>query len=229
MGFDLPEMASLDGGWFEMGNDAARPDERPAHRVFLWPFSAAITPVTNAAYAAYVESTGASPAPFVAEARFSGPKQPAVGISWFEAVAYCGWLSRESGRSFRLPTEAEREFAARGGRNSLDWPWEGENAAFVAWVNGLDGPHEPTAGCANGFGLRCTAENVHEWCSDWYSAGYYAESPAESPAGPEAGIRRAARGGSWRHKAKTTRVSARSSIVPTFQYSDFGFRVYASE
>ena len=229
MDFELPEMVALVGGWFEMGNDSGRPDERPAHRVFLAPFSAAITPVTNTAYAAYVEATGASPGPFAGEDRFAGAEQPAVGISWFEAVAYCEWLERQSGRSFRLPTEAEREFAARGGLVGLDWPWEAENADFVAWVNALDGPHEPTAECANGLGLRCMAENVHEWCSDWYNATYYAESATENPAGPEEGMRRAARGGSWRHREKTTRVSARSSIVPTFQYSDFGFRVYAGE
>jgi formylglycine-generating enzyme required for sulfatase activity len=229
VGFELPEMVTLPGGWFEMGNDVGRPDERPAHRVLLESFRVAVSPITNAQYARYVHATGASTPPFIGEARFASPELPVVGISWFEAVAYCEWLSRELGARFRLSTEAEREYAARGGLAGADWPWQGANATFVAWVNSLDGPHAPTDACANGFGLRCMAENVHEWCSDWYDAGYYAVSPAEDPRGPEAGVRRAARGGSWRHKEKTTRVSARSSIVPTFQYSDFGFRVYADD
>ena len=221
-----PELVTLPGGWFVMGNDAGRPDERPAHRVLLRPFVAAVAPVTNGEYAAYVAATGAAPAPFAAEAQFAAAEQPVVGVSWFEAAAYCEWLSGLSGRSFRLPTEAEREFAARGGLTGLDWPWAGENGEFVKWVNGLDGPHAPAPDCANPYGLRCMAENVHEWCSDWYDAKYYAVSPEDDPRGPESGVRRAARGGSWRHKEKTTRVSARSSIVPGFQYSDFGFRVY---
>jgi formylglycine-generating enzyme required for sulfatase activity len=71
------------------------------------------------------------------------------------------------------------------------------------------------------------AENVHEWCSDWYDAGYYAVSPVESPRGPAKGTRRASRGGAWRHQEKVTRITARSSIPPDFQYNDYGFRVYA--
>jgi formylglycine-generating enzyme required for sulfatase activity len=70
------------------------------------------------------------------------------------------------------------------------------------------------------------AENVHEWCSDWYGKEYYAVSPLDDPRGPESGVRRASRGGSWRHREKVTRVSARSSIPPEFRYSDYGFRVY---
>jgi formylglycine-generating enzyme required for sulfatase activity len=68
---------------------------------------------------------------------------------------------------------------------------------------------------------------VHEWCSDWYDSGYYAISPAVSPAGPVAGDRKAARGGSWRHQIKFTRLTARAAIPPSFRYNDFGFRVYA--
>ena len=70
------------------------------------------------------------------------------------------------------------------------------------------------------------AENVHEWCSDWYAADWYAGSPAHQPSGPESGRRRASRGGSWRHRDVTTRINARSSLDPSFHYSDFGFRVY---
>ena len=223
---DPPELVTLPGGSFLMGKDDSRQDERPAHRVTVGPFAAATAPVTNAAYAVYVAATGAAPPPFLGEPRFAAPDQPVVGINWFEAVAYCEWLGSSEGRHYRLPTEAEREFAALGGLTGSVWPWEGENAAFLAWVSGLEGPHPPSLQCANGYGLRCMAENVHEWCSDWYAADWYAGSPAHQPSGPESGRRRASRGGSWRHRDKTTRINARSSLDPSFHYSDFGFRVY---
>src|SRR4029453_7450563 len=76
----------------------------------------------------------------------------------------------------------------------------------------------------NGFGLHDISENVHEWCADWYDARYYADSPGETPPGPPAGSRRSSRGGSWRHQIKMTRVAARSSLPPSFRYSDYGFR-----
>src|SRR5690606_11083322 len=91
----------------------------------------------------------------------------------------------------------------------------------------LDRPHVPAPECANGYGLRCMAENVHEWCSDWYDKDYYAVSPPAGPRGPETGKRRASRGGSWRHSTKFTRLTARASLDPGFRYNDFGFRVYA--
>ncbi|MEO8541569.1 MAG: SUMF1/EgtB/PvdO family nonheme iron enzyme, partial [bacterium] len=130
------------------------------------------------------------------------------------------------GGQFRLPTEAEREFAALGGLTGGDWPWKPANDAFVARVNALDGPHVPGSECANGYGLRCMAENVHEWCLDFYDAAFYAVSPTENPLNSAKAKRRSSRGGSWRHREKTTRINARSSLDPTFRYSDFGFRVY---
>ena len=220
-----PEIVLLHGGTFRMGKDGSRADESPAHVVTVDAFAVAISPVTNLEYDRYVAATGKAPSPFLAEARFAGPGQPVVGINWFEALGYCDWLSSEIGLHYRLPTEAEREFAARGGLNG-DWPWDSDNAEFVAALNAFDAPHEPEPRCANNYGLRCMAENVHEWCSDWYSPGYYALSPAANPTGPASGNRRVARGGAWRHKDKVTRVNARSSLDPTFHYSDFGFRVY---
>jgi formylglycine-generating enzyme required for sulfatase activity len=209
-----------------MGNDRGRPDEQPAHRVVVGPFRAAVAPVTNAQYAAYLAATGADPPSFLPDERFAEPSQPVVGINWFEAVKYCEWLTAETGRLCRLPTEAEREFAALGGLVGGDWPWPGDRHPIADVIDALDRPHEPGPECANGFGLRCMAENVHEWCSDWYSATFYAGSPVASPAGPNSGKRRVSRGGSWRHREKVTRINARSSLDPTFHYSDFGFRVF---
>lgn len=222
----LPHMVELDGGEFVMGRENGRDDERPAHTVRVSRFRAAIAPVTNSEYAAFVEATGHEAPPFLDQERFAGPELPAVGVSWHDAMAYCAWIARASGVAFRLPTEAEREFAAAGGLAFSDWPWTGEppNRAIV---DGANGPHAPAEECANGYGLRCIAENVHEWCSDWYSPTYYAESPSDNPAGPPAGTRRASRGGAWRHKDKYTRINARSSIPPEFRYSDYGFRLYS--
>ncbi len=220
------QFVTIPAGTFLMGKDESRRDERPAHTVTVRAFAAAVSPVTNAQYAAYVDATSADAPPFLAEGRFAAPGQPVVGINWFEALAYCEWLGTLDDRSYRLPTEAEREFAALGGLPGGDWSWAGENAPFVAWINSLDSPHVPSPECTNGYGLRCMAENVHEWCSDWYAANWYASSPPNDPPGPESGKRRASRGGSWRHRDKTTRINARSSLDPSFRYSDFGFRVY---
>ena len=223
----LPAMAHVPGGTFLMGRANSRPDERPVHEVTVRAFRAAVSPVTNCEYARFVDATGAPAPPFQHEERFAGPDQPAVGISWFDAVAYCEWLCGMTGTPFRLPTEAEREFAAPGGLPGGDWPWSGSRHPCADVIDAFDRPHVPMPTCANGYGLRCMAENVHEWCSDWYSATYYAVSPRESPAGPSEGTRRASRGGSWRHREKVTRINARSSIPPEFRYSDYGFRVYA--
>lgn len=223
----IPRLLPVPGGTFLMGNDQGRPDERPAHVVEISPFRAGQSPVTNRQYAAYLEATGAEPPPFLAEPRFAALDAPVVGVNWFEANTYCRWLSTITGTQFRLPTEAEREFAALGGLPGGDWPWFETPLAFIRWLESLDGPHEPQPGCSNGYDLLCVAENVHEWTLDWYDPAYYGCSPRTNPAGPVEGRRRASRGGSWRHREKVTRINARSSIPPEFRYSDFGFRVYA--
>ena len=229
----LPELVSLPGGDFVMGHDDRQRDERPAHRVRLGAFRAAVSPVTNAEYSRYVEANGAALPRFNDDPVFNAPAQPVVGVSWHEATAYCNWLAAETDVPYRLPTEAEREFAARGGRES-DWPWgESEPTSYrpQKFVAEASGPHVPRVECANQFGLRCMAENVHEWCEDFYQRDYYeqsaTESPCESPRGPSTGMRRASRGGSWRHRSKFTRVSARSSLSPGYRYNDYGFRLYA--
>ncbi len=229
----LPELVSLRGGEFMMGHDERRRDERPAHRVRLGPFRAAVLPVTNTEYSRYVEASGIPLPRFDDDPVFNAPEQPVVGVSWHEATAYCDWLAAQTNVPYRLPTEAEREFAARGGRAS-DWPWgENDPASHLPqqFVAEASGPHVPGVECANQFGLRCMAENVHEWCEDFYQRDYYEQSaivsPCESPGGPSTGLRRASRGGSWRHRIKFTRVSARSSLSPNFRYNDYGFRLYA--
>ena len=223
----MPRLIMLPGGPFLMGNDGGRQDERPVHEVQLSPFQVAQEPVSNAEYARDVRARCASAPEWWMTEAFNDPHQPVVGVNWFEASDYCQWLADEAGIPFRLPTEAEREFAALGGNPGAEWPWIGLEHPIAGVIAAQGAPHVPWAECANGYGLRCMAENVHEWCSDWYDAGYYAKSPAVSPAGPTNGVRRASRGGAWRHSVKFTRVAARSSLPPEYRYSDYGFRVYA--
>jgi formylglycine-generating enzyme required for sulfatase activity len=210
-----------------MGSERQRPDERPRRWIVVEPFFAAVTALTNAEFGRFVAATGLARPAFASEPQFVAPGQPAVGVSWEDAVAYCQWLNAELRGSFRLPAEAEREWAALGGMRDVDWPWEGAMECHPEFdaIATLGRPHEPGESCANGYGLRCMAENVHEWCSDWYAKDAYATCPPRM--GPASGTRRVARGGSWRHSTRFTRLTARASLDPAFRYNDFGFRVYA--
>lgn len=208
-----------------MGDAEGRPDERPVHRVWVSAFAMAVLPVTNADYARFLEATTHGAPRFWDDARFNSPDQPVVGVSWFDAVAYCGWLSEATGRAWRLPTEAEREKAMRGGVEGQRFPW-GDDEGREGGRFEQDAPFTAGLSAPNGYGLRDIAYNVHEWCSDWHDQGYYAVSPEVDPQGPAAGKRRASRGGAWRHQVKYNRCAARSSLDPTFRYNDYGFRVY---
>ena len=225
-----PSMQRIPEGWFEMGCDAGRDDEKPAHRVWVDSFELAAFQTTNSDYGRFLEEMRHPPPSLWDDPDFSDSAQPVVAVSWFEAVAYCEWLSRKFGRCYRLPTEAEWERAARGGVEGEMYPWgntapEGLPDYSGRWKTGPEpvGLYSP-----NSYGLYNAGDNVHEWCADWYDASYYALSPERNPQGPSAGSRRASRGGSWRHHIKVTRAAARSSIPPEFKYADYGFRVAAS-
>jgi formylglycine-generating enzyme len=226
-----PALVVIPAGWFCMGSEdpAAQENERPAHRAWVDSFQFAACQVTNAEYAQFLAATAHTPPPqwSTSDGNFNDPQQPVIAVSWFDAVAYCHWLSGGTGRHFRLPTEAEWERAARGGVDGKLYPWgdappESLPDYASRWQNGPErvGRYTP-----NGFGLYDICDNVHEWCSDWYAQDYYAHSPERNPGGPDSGTRRASRGGSWRHHIKVTRCSARSSIPPEFHYADYGFRV----
>jgi len=190
-----------------MGQQNGRDDERPAHRVRVAPFRLARFQVTNADYGAPGD-----------------PSLPVTNVNWFDAVAFCERIGREWGLPARLPTEAEWEFAARGGVEERLYPW-GDELPEVAPGRWQEGPCPVGLDAPNAYGLYDVCQNVHEWCSDWYDAGYYAVSPAENPRGPAHGSRKASRGGAWRHHIKVSRCAARSSIPPEFRYADYGFRV----
>ena len=225
----IPEIATalIPEGPFVMGDDAGRPDERPAHRVWLSAFRLALLPVTNREYTSFLAATGHQPPRFWEDTRFNAPDQPVVGVSWFDAVAYCDWLAELTGRPYRLPTEAEREKAARGGVEGALYPW-GDAPGEAGGRFPQEAPRPVGQASPNGYGLFDMAYNVHEWCSDWYDPRYYAVASERDPQGPASGHRRASRGGAWRHQIKVSRCSARSSLDPTFQYNDYGFRVALS-
>jgi formylglycine-generating enzyme required for sulfatase activity len=226
-----PALVRIPEGWFLMGSDSGQECERPIHRVWIDSFLLALTQVTNAEYDLFLRSTASQPTPFRYDPNFSHPQQPATGLSWFEAVRYCEWLSSQTGRHYRLPTEAEWERAARAGFEQKQFPWGNDPPQSLPnygtrWQNGP----EPVARYApNAFGIYDICDNVHEWCSDWYDPNYYAISPDRNPSGPELSRmkppRKSSRGGSWRHHIKVARCSARSSIPPDFQYADYGFRI----
>ena len=224
------DLVLIPAGTFRMGNPEGRRDEQPTRVVTLAAFRAARGPVTNEQFDAFVSATGRSRSEFRDDPRFSDSAQPVVGVSWHDAVAYCEWLSAETETPVRLSTEAEREYASFGGMDTCDWPWGSEppdERAEFTTVATLDRPHVPSDSCANGYGLQCVAENVHEWCSDWYDKDAYQIPFDDAPGGPSSGTRRVSRGGSWRHSVKFTRLTARASLAPSFRYNDFGFRVYA--
>lgn len=223
-----PELILIAAGPFLMGSDSGQDNERPIHRVWLDAFWLAKFPVTNQEYRVFVKAAGAAAPPFWNAPAFCHPLKPVVGVNWFEAQAYCEWLCRATGKPFRLPTEAEWEKGARGGRAKQDYPW-GHRAPSELLLPGCDGDNDgplPVGqGDINDFGLCDLSGGVHEWCSDWYAPNYYAAAPETSPQGAWSGKRRSSRGGSWRHRVKFSRCAARSSLDPSFHYADYGFRL----
>jgi sulfatase modifying factor 1 len=259
----LPDFALIPAGPFMMGSDSADEDERPAHEVHLDDFLMAVTPVTQAEYQRFVSDTGhRAPAiyelPLVVTA--GGPEReqafraagqpyiwldsqapagradhPVTLIRWDDAVAYCAWLSQASGRTVRLPTEAEWEKAARGGLAGKRYPWgdglDADMANFLAdpTRRNMHGTTRCRSHPPNGYGLFDMAGNVWEWVHDWHAPTYYATSPAHSPAGPRDGALRVVRGGSWLSAdIRMLACSHRHKVPPdTYSYG-IGFRIASS-
>jgi len=209
-----------------MGTDQGQGDEGPPHRVWIDAFEMAVCPVTTAEYSSFIEATRHEPPRDWMHPAFAQDDLPVVGVNWFDAVAYCAWRSGHDRPAARLPTEAEWECAARGGREAV-YPW---GDAPPEWLpqggrGPLQAPWPVTLGEPTVFGLLGIATNIHEWCADWHAHDYYRRSPASNPAGPEQGVRRAARGGAWRHARTISRVTQRSRLDPALRYNDFGFRL----
>lgn len=219
------EMLRVPSGTFWMGSNNRSKQERPRHLVFIDAFEIASTTVTRREYLPFLLETGREEPRKWRDPNFADPDQPVVGVSWFDARAYCAWLSRLGGRAYRLPTEAEWEKACRGGGDAA-YAWGDATPAELDYYQGdWSAPRPVAEAFPNGYGLYNMGDNVHEWCLDWYQADYYGVSPVDNPKGPPAGSRRVSRGGSWRHAVKASRAAARSSLPPEYRYTDYGFRI----
>lgn len=227
-----PEMISVEGGTFTMGDEwmLGDEDEQPTHEVTLKNFKIGKTEVTVAQYRAFCNATGKA----MPETPDWGWKDnfPIVNVSWHDAVAYCDWLSEKLGGLYRLPTEAEWEYAARGGNKSSGYKYSGSQSLYsVGWANdNADGrAHAVASKKTNELGIYDMSGNVWEWCMDWYDSEYYANSPNNNPRGPRSGSYRVMRGGSWYSSATDSRVAFRNSGDPSLRYSTLGFRVVLSQ
>ena len=223
-----PALVTIPAGEFQMGCEEGRDDEKPVHSVWVGSFAIGVYTVTNEDYLQFVQETEAEMPATAAEDHFSHPRQPVVAVSWFEAMAYCNWLSLKTDFIFRLPTEAEWERAVRCGQDGKLYSWGNENPeSFEICRTGWQDERPQVVGLLspNSFGIYNLGDNVHEWCLDWYDPNYYHRSPYRNPVNLEPSTRRVSRGGSWRHRIKVSRCAARSSLDPGFKYTDYGFRI----
>ncbi|MFN0200064.1 MAG: formylglycine-generating enzyme family protein [Bacteroidia bacterium] len=217
----------VEGGEFEMGAKESDEDTRPVHSVKVASFQMSKYEVTVAEYRAFCQATGHTmPAPPAWGWRDS---HPMVNVTWWDACSYCLWLSRVSGKKFRLPTEAEWEYAAKGGKKSQKFQYCGaNNANEVAW-NMANAVEASTQGIgqlkANELGLYDMGGNAWEWCSDYFSSEYYANSPSENPKGPEKGLLHVIRGGSWFDGSTQSTPYFRRNGSPADLIGNMGFRV----
>ncbi len=229
-------MVYIPGGYFTMGSDQGKSDARPPHKVFVKGFYIDKYEVTNAQYKRFIDSTG-HPAPYLDPQKYPWAEKynwkngtyppgtaqlPVVLVSWDDANAYAQWAGK------RLPTEAEWEKAAKGGKN-FSYPW-GNN-----WDSGKCNSRESGLNKAvrvdaypqgvSAYGVFNMAGNVWEWCSDWYDPNFYGKSPSRNPIGPYRGATRVIRGGSWdTYGAERLRTFARESQFPSVKSYDLGFR-----
>jgi len=154
---------------------------------------------------------------------------PVVGVSWHDAAAFTEWLSQKTGRTFRLPTEAQWEFAARSGGKKEKWAGTNDLSSLQKYAWFADNANGKTRAVGqklpNGLGLYDMSGNVWEWCQDWYKDHYYGNSPRKDPPGPPVGTTRVLRGGSWISIPATVRAANRDWGYPYSRTSIYGFRV----
>jgi formylglycine-generating enzyme required for sulfatase activity len=248
-------------GAFRMGDNTGDGEsrERPVHLVELDAFYIARYEMTNGEWKKFRDDSGYDDPKFWPDGRVVPKDQvpywtqpnnhgggtpgsdayPVLGVNWDSAVAYCNWLSAKTGRTYRLPTEAEWEKAARG-TDQRRYPWG--NAIDRSYANFVGaqtfdtgrpaGSYDGTArdgrtthSNASPYGAYDMAGNVMEWCQDWYGRDYYAVSPRKNPKGPATGAYRVVRGGSFFVEPSDLRASARSAAWPSFQgHRMIGFR-----
>ena len=219
------EMIAVEGGTFtmgataEQGSDVDR-DESPTHQVALSSYMIGKTEVTQELWEAVM---GSNPSFF-----FLFKNRPVENVSWDDCQVFINKLNGLTGKSFRLPTEAEWEYAARGGKKSKGYKYSGSNTIDdVAWydTNSAGTTHPVASKAPNELGLYDMSGSVWEWCSDWYSSTYYSSSSQNNPTGPASGSYRVFRGGCCFNFARDCRSSIRSGSPPTGRNRNIGLRL----
>jgi formylglycine-generating enzyme required for sulfatase activity len=231
-----PEMRTIPAGQFEMGdlNGGGKDDEKPVHTVrFTKAFQLGIHEVTFDQYDQFALVTGRE---LPDDEGWGRGTRPVINVSWVDAVAYAEWLSEETGKRYRLPSEAEWEYAARAGSDGpFNLPCEDfseklcdekvpclDRIGWYKWNSG--GKLHPVAEKQpNAWGLYDMHGNVLEWCQD--RCGMYPSGEQTNYMGPGTGEGRVLRGGSWMDQARYVRVANRSCNTPTYRYKLYGFRI----
>ena len=216
----INNMVYVSGGTFIMGGDDSS-DQMPTHSVTLSSYYICKYEVTQALWRAVM---GSNPS------NFKGNNLPVENVSWYDCQTFIKRLNSYTGRNFRLPTEAEWEFAARGGNYSRHYKYSGSNYIDdVAWYidNSNKRPHPVGAKQPNELGLYDMSGNVGEWCSDW--DGSYSSYSQTNPTGPNSGSFRVHRGGFWRYNAKYCRTPERNSKTPDYCVNYIGLRLVLSQ
>ncbi|MDA3838123.1 MAG: formylglycine-generating enzyme family protein [Candidatus Delongbacteria bacterium] len=216
------DMVFVEGGTFQMGDEIGDlPNgSRPVHKVTVSDFYIGKTVVTQAQYK---EVMGTNPS------YFKGDNLPVEQVSWYDAVEFCKKLSKMKGVTYRLPTEAEWEYAARGGNKSRGYKYSGSNDVDdVAWYFGnklgsLGSTNPVGSKQPNELGIFDMSGNLLELCWDWY--GSYTSDAQTDPTGLTSGTYRVLRGGFWLTGASFCRVANRSTLIPSYGFYYFGFRV----
>ncbi len=218
------EMVYVEGGTFQMGSNDGDKDEKPVHTVKVNSFYIGKYEVTQQQW---VEIMGNNPSHF----NKCGENCPVENVSWKEVQKFITKLNEKTGMNYRLPTEAEWEYAARGGNKSRGYKYSGsDNAGDVAWYNSNSGKETHSAGQKkpNELGIYDMSGNVWEWCNDWYDENYYSVSPLNNPQGAQGattGTYRVLHGGSFYNADDYLCVAGRTMVSPGYWDGNFGFRL----
>jgi formylglycine-generating enzyme required for sulfatase activity len=221
-----PEMVHIQGGCFQMGSpesEAGRWSDEPLHRVCVGDFDIGKYEVSFDEYDRFCRATGREEAD---DSGWGRGRRPVINVSWSDAMAYAGWLSGQTGKRYRLPTEAEWEYAARGGTKTAYW-WGNEIGSNRANCNGCgsqwDGKRTAPVGSfrANPFGLHDTVGNVWEWTCSVYDEGYRGGEKVCAGAGEK----RVYRGGAWGIRPRDVRAAFRDWAAPDYGTRSIGFRL----
>ncbi len=248
-----PEMVFVEGGQFYMGNDYSvnALDEKPEHKVVLSDFSISKYEITFEMFDNFCQNTGF---PKPDDGGYDRGNNPVINVSWEGAIKFCNWMSTRFGldkvyditidssgmtinnvdwnaNGYRLPTEAEWEYVAKGGSNSQGFAYAGSNdPKEVAWFidNSDNKPHAVGTKKANELAVFDILGNAWEWCWDYYDGNYYSESPENDPHGPDKGDHRVYRGGNFNSDIEFIRVTRRFELTPRLNTGLVGIRLAQS-